>query len=431
MLQQVVESYLHPFAASQNFSGAVLLARQGKIEALAAGGMANYELDVPNRPDTVFHLASVSKPFTALAVLLVEEQGWVSLDDPIQRHVRGIPRGDQITLAHLLTNTSGLPDINGAPFYDRISRFPQTSTRLAGLIGDWLAGTDDTQEPGRYLYSNTNYNLLAYILERVTGWDYSDLLRDAIFAPLGMDATGHDGDAGKLIPSRAAGYTPSGIDGVENAPYLDWSSKTGNGSLYSTVEDLYRFHQALTDGALLRKRRLSDLVRSSEGYSFGWFSRDGGRSMLATGRSPGFTASFERFEEEDACVIVLSNSYSTVTQSPIARDLAAILSGREPSGQRSIQPVELPPAALDRFVGTYNGGPEFFRPGTTLTVERGPAGLLMRWSADLAVPLAPLGESLFMDRMFWARVRFETNRAGRVSYLIWSYDGRDYPAERT
>jgi len=237
-----VDTYLKPYLDAASFSGAVLLARGGKVLLSKGYGMANYELNIPNTPQTKFHIASLSKTFTAAAILQLQERGLLSVQDPIARFIPDYPRGNEITLHHLLTHTSGIPDINGVPEYDSLSRFAQTPASLIAVFRDRPL----LFEPGaRYSYSNSNYNLLAFVIEKVSGKTYGEFLQENIFGPAGMTSTGHDGDPATLLTNRATGYVPSGLFDLANAPFLDWSAKTGNGSIYSTVEDLYRWDRVL------------------------------------------------------------------------------------------------------------------------------------------------------------------------------------------
>src|SRR5262245_24471349 len=155
-----VDAYLRPFVDGGNFSGAVLVAREEKPIVDRAYGMASYELGVANTPRTRFHIASVSKPFTAAAILMLEAQGKLAVTDPVARFLPDFPRGQSITLLHLLTHTSGIADINGAPIYEAESKKPHTPLDLVGLI----RALEPAAAPGeRYAYSNSNYNILAYV----------------------------------------------------------------------------------------------------------------------------------------------------------------------------------------------------------------------------------------------------------------------------
>jgi CubicO group peptidase (beta-lactamase class C family) len=222
-----LEAYLKPFTETGNFTGAVLVARKGRVLFRHAYGMANYELQIPNSPATRFHIASVSKPFTAMTILQLEEQERLRVSDPVARFIPDFPNGDRIKLEHLLTHTSGIPNVNDLPDYDTFARSPHT---IEQLVAKFSSLPLDFQPGSDYHYSNSNYNLLALILEKVSGETYGDV-RKHILDPAGMQKTGHDGEALRLIPLAASGYEPAGINSYEKAPYLDWSNKAGNGSL--------------------------------------------------------------------------------------------------------------------------------------------------------------------------------------------------------
>ena len=324
-----LQAYLKPFVETGNFTGAVLVARRARVLFRHAYGMANYELQSPNSPATRFHIASVSKPFTATAILQLEEQGRLSVSDPVAHFVSDFPNGDRIKLEHLLTHTSGIPNVNDLPDYDTFARTPHT---VEQLVAKFSSLPLDFQPGSDYHYSNSNYNLLALILEKASGESYGEYVRKHILDRAGMQNTGHDGEALRLIPLAASGYGPAGINSYEKAPYLDWSNKTGNGSLYSTVDDLYRFDRALNTDTLLKAATRQKYFVEGRGNRFGWFNRKRAahRVMSSNGRSPGFTAQLDRFPDDDVTVIVLSNSYATVSQDPMAAGLAAIVFGEQP-----------------------------------------------------------------------------------------------------
>ena len=424
-----INAYLKPFVETGNFSGAVLVARKGQVLFRGAYGMANYELEVPNSPETRFHIASVSKPFTAMAILQLQEQGKLNIADPVAKYVPGFPHGDQITIEHLLTHTSGIHNVNDLPDYDTFARSPHTIEELVAKFAnqplDFPPGSD-------YRYSNSNYNLLALILEKVSGERYSDYLQRHIFEPAGMRNTGHDGDAQRLIPQAASGYEPAGVASYEKAPYLDWSNKTGNGSLYSTLDDLYRFDRALNTDLLLKKATRDKYFVEGRGNRFGWFQRkrSGHRVMSSNGRSPGFTAQLDRFPDEDATVIVLSNSYATPSQDPIAPSLGAITLGDEPEKPPALAAAAIAPDKLALYSGQYQYGPDYFVPNAKFTLTVEPGSLLLELGS-FRTPLVPISDHEFVDRSFLARVLFRTDATGKVENMKYIYAGKEFVAKRT
>ncbi|MGE5205337.1 MAG: serine hydrolase domain-containing protein [Chlamydiota bacterium] len=423
-----IQSYLTPFVETGNFTGAVLIARKGRTLFRRAYGMANYELQVPNTPETRFHIASVSKPFTAMAILQLQEQGRLRVSDYLARFLPNFPHADRITLDNLLTHTSGIPNVNDLPDYDTFARSPHTLQELvaefAGLPLEFQPGSD-------YHYSNSNYNLLALVVEKVAGESYGDYVREHILDPAGMRHSGHDGDARRLIPFAASGYEPAGITGHEKAPYLDWSNKTGNGSLYSTVGDLYRFDRALNTNALLQAATRQKYFVEGRGNRYGWFvrRRAGRRVMSSNGRSPGFTAELDRFPDDDVTVIVLSNSYASVSQDPIAEALAAIVFGQKAPPPPLMRAAAMPQTVLQSYAGEYQFGPEYFVPNAKASLIARPGYLLLQ-VGDFRTPLVPLSATEFLERNFFGHAVIAKDPKGKVSGLTYRYAGKDFAARR-
>ena len=423
-----IRAYLAPFVESGNFTGAVFVARGREILLREAYGMANYELQVPNSPETRFHIASVSKPFTAAAILQLQEQGRLNISDRVSRFVPDFPNGDKITLDHLLTHTSGIPNINDLPDYNDFARTPHTLQQLvakfAGLPLEFQPGAD-------YRYSNSNYNLLAFIIEKVSGQSYGEYIREHILLPAGMVTSGNDSDASRLIPYVASGYEPHGIGGYEKAPYLDWSNKTGNGSLYSTLDDLSHFDRALNTDIILKPATREKYFVEGKGSRYGWFirKRSGHRVMSANGRSPGFTAELDRFSDDDVTIIVLSNSYASVSQDPIAEALAAIVFGQEPSAPPQMHPAPVPQSALAAYAGEYQFGPNYFVPNAKATL-RAESGFLLLEVGSLRTPLVPTSPTEFLERTFFGHVIFSLKPEAKPESLTYRYAGREFIAKR-
>ncbi len=427
-LAQRVDRYLQPYLDLAAFSGVVLLARHGNILLERAYGMANYELGVPIRIGTRFHIASVSKTFTAAAVLQLVERGKISVRDPIAKFVPDYPRGNEITVHHLLAHASGIPDVNGLPGYDTIARLPHTTASLVALFRDQPL---DFVPGSRYSYSNSNYNLLAYIIEHVSGMGYGEFLEQNIFRPAGLTSTAHDSSPASLVPDRASGYMPVGAIGLANAPYIDWTTKTGNGSLYSTAEDLFHWDRALHGGKVLKDQSVALMFTAQlGGVGYGWMvgQRLNRRVYRMSGRSPGFSSEIQHYPDEDLLVVVLSNNYAA-TATAVATDLAAMVL-REPVISLAVRsPVAISPGTLDRYTGRYLGGDDFLIPRVTLTLDNRDGELVMSWSSGAVEELVPQSDSTFLDRRFWSLVRFGTSSAdsGRLTYQS---GGKDYIARR-
>jgi CubicO group peptidase (beta-lactamase class C family) len=423
-----VDKYIQPFIRAGGFSGAVLMARGGRILLAKGYGAANIELNVSNTPQTKFQIASLSKSFTAAAIMMLEERGQLRVMDPLSAFISDYPKGDRITIHHLLTHTSGIPNVNDFPDYDARSKFPHG---LEEIIS-WFKDKPLDFAPGeRYGYSNSNYNLLAAIIEKASGESYGRFLKKNIFDPLDMKDTGHNDGPRTLLNNRAYGYAPAGNGGIENAPFLDWAIKTGNGSLYSTVEDLFKWDRALYTEKILQRDTIRKMFTEHiAGTGYGWFLAKhlNRRVTYYNGKSPGFTSYIDRFIDDDACIIILSNNYAPVPHI-ITKDLAAILFGEPYSEPEDLKPVEVDIEDLELLTGCYQFGKDFYRPEAVVSVERQGDFLVLNWGGGYLSPLNALSETIFFDRNFWARIIFEKDGQGRVTRFIWR-DSRDYPSEK-
>ena len=417
-ISSLIDARVKEYADAGLFSGVVLVAKGDAIVYQKAFGFADRTFNVPNTVDTRFQIASVSKPITAAAVLLLADRGKLSLTDPVSRFVPDFPNGDRITIEELVTHYSGLADASSLPEYTTTwSRLPQTPASLVAQ----LAKLPLRGEPGsRYSYSNSNYHLLALIIEKVSGMSYGDFLARNIFTPLGMSETGHHGDEKDVIPRLATGYAPKDADVIEKPAYLDWSSKTGNGSLYSTAGDLLKFQP----GRLLKPETLKlsygfDLKNRSVGYFWFHHVRNGHRSIFINGSSPGFKAHLERFIDDDTAVIVLSNLYIGAP-TPMVNDISDLLWADNPKLEPVPKRVERSSADLDRDTGDYQFDKNYFVPNVVAHVERREGYLVMTYkSTGFVIPLVPTAGGYF-DRIFWSTVRFENDK------LIYRNGGVDY-----
>jgi len=326
-----LREHMDGLAKNDGFSGAVLVIKDGQPLLRQAYGKANYELDVPNTPETKFRLGSITKQFTAMAVMILAEQGKLSVDDPIGKRLDNAPAAwDKIAIRHLLTHTSGIPSYTGFP--QMMSR----TVRLPASVDEIIATFRDKSlefEPGeKFTYSNSGYIVLGKIIERASGQDYASFVRQNIFQPLEMNDTGYDQNMA-ILPHRAAGYARV-LGVLANAPYIDMTWPHAAGALYSTVEDLARWDQALSAGKLIGADSYKTMftpARSS--YAFGWFvrEREGHKEIGHGGGIHGFSSSILRYPDDKLCVVVLNNVVPTRSEQ-IGRDLAGIVLGLPPRG---------------------------------------------------------------------------------------------------
>lgn len=356
---QLVEKYVE----YGQFNGSLLVSQNGKVIYKQAFGMANVEWKVPNQVDTKYRLASVSKQFTAMLILQLVQQGKLDLHAPISKYLPDYPRarGQKITLHHLLSHSSGIPNFTSFREYrSRIMRNAHTPEQLVHLF--------DTLplefEPGKqFNYSNSGYVLLGHIIEKVSGKSYEQCLRDQIFIPLNMNNSGYD-HTDLILPKRALGYEIVGR-GFVNAGFIDMSVPFAAGALYSTVEDLYLWDQGLyTDvllSAELRARLFTNYFEAQDGrYGYGWGvypipSVRQNRTLLFaehSGGINGFNTFISRELNDKNCIIALSNT-GGVALGDLSHAISAILFDMPYDLPKKSMAFEL--ADLIRSQGLANG----------------------------------------------------------------------------
>ena len=321
-LQAKVDERLGGLVKANQFSGAVLVARDGRVLLSKGYGMANLEDETPNTPQTKFRLGSITKQFTATAIMMLQEQGKLNVQDSICKYVADCPAAWQtVTLHHLLSHTGGVPNFTSFPDYFKTMTQPTT---VEALIARFKDKPLDFQPGEKWSYSNSGYVLLGQVIEKVSGKSYEAFLQENIFTPLGMTNTGYDHNA-KVLPHRAAGYMPQG-DTMMNALYLDMTIPFSAGALYSTVEDLYLWDQALYTEKLLSKKSLELMftpVKNNYGYGWGIDNQQGLKRIAHGGGIDGFVTFIARYPDAKAVVVVLCNNMRANPQA-IASDLAKL-----------------------------------------------------------------------------------------------------------
>jgi D-alanyl-D-alanine carboxypeptidase len=406
-LARRVDAYMEPLVRMNDFSGAVLVARRGKIMARRAYGLASVEQRVPATPTTAFGIGSVTKTFTAAAIELLAERGRLSLADPLSKFFPGFPRGNDISLAQILAHTSGIPDYYDLPEYAARRFEPMPAAAFAALV----AGKPLESQPGTSShYSNSGYRLLASVVEQASGLPYAEFLRTEFFAPLGMKDTGNLSDR-ILVPGLAQGYDPGfPPERLQHAAPVSATWLEGNGSLYSTVDDLLRWANAVRAERFVHASRLP--------YPYGWGQRErfGRDAIEQTGRVPiGYVSYLAIYPGEDLEVVVLGNVQAAVTER-IGVDLAAITLGApvSPVTTRPLAPMSRDSTELAQFAGRYE-----IAPGFVLTVIAGPRGLSLAGPDGAFLPLDATSPPRFFFRPLYVDVTFERDAAGRVVSLDW------------
>ncbi len=314
-LSQELDSYLTAIADEDEFSGAVLVARNGEIVLERAYGLADVANQLPNTRETRFQLASAAKPLTATAVMMLVQQNKLALDTRISEYLPTSPETWQnVTVRQLLSHTSGIPD------YFTFDEFDGEKN----LTPDAIIAAAKTQPlefgPGSdFDYSNTNYVLLGKLIETASGQSYGEFLRQNIFDPLDMTATGRDNGNEPTALGYLAYDEPAETSPITNA--------LGGGDLYSTVGDMYKFDRALDGDHLLSAAAREGMYAGGKyNYGLGWETQewDGRRVVSHNGGIEGFRSQFTRLPDEDAVIIILSNLESFDT-SQAAQDMLQMM----------------------------------------------------------------------------------------------------------
>ena len=297
------------------FNGAALVAENGKVIYKKGVGLANMEWNTPNEPDTKFRLGSITKQFTATLILQLVEEGKIKLDGKVSDYLPDYRQdtGAKITIHHLLSHTSGVPNYTAAPgFFENVSRNP---FKVDDFIKKYASGDLEFEPGAKFNYSNSGYFLLGAIIEKVTGKPYEQVLKEKITEPLGMKNTGYD-HYGTVLNKRAAGYikTPGGY---QNAPYLDMTIPYAAGSLYSTVEDLYLWDQALYGDKVISAASKELMFKPNlENYGYGFAIKKTtlGPSKIVVpviehnGGINGFNTTIVRLVGDKRLVVLLDNT---------------------------------------------------------------------------------------------------------------------------
>jgi CubicO group peptidase (beta-lactamase class C family) len=425
------DEIVNAYVKQNKFSGSVLVAKSGKVILSKGYGMANYELDVPNTPQTKFRLGSITKQFTSMAIMQLQERGLLNIEDPITKYLPDLPKetGDKVTIFHLLTHTSGIPSVTNFPDYAQIKMSKFSGEKLLA----WLKGKTLEFAPGEnFKYNNSGYILLGYIVEKVSGKPYEQFVQENIFTPLGMKNTGFDRN-NVVIKNRAAGYTVKGKE-LENSEYIDMTVPGGAGAMYSTVEDLYTWDRALYTEKLVKKATLEKVYTPFKSkYAYGWvvdeqFNR---KRLNHGGGIDGFNTIIVRFLNDDTCIIALSNTVPA-TLGPMSQKLAALLFGEkyelpqdEVAAAAARKEIKVDPKIFDAYVGDYQLAPNFI-----MTVTREGDKLMVQATGQGKSEIFPESETKFFSKVVNAQLVFNKDDKGVVEKLTLYQNGNEVPGKK-
>jgi len=390
-----IDAYLAPYLADGHLSGTLLVAKEGAIVYERSFGMANYELKVPNTPSTRFCVASITKPMTIAVISQLVGEGLLETEDPVSKWIPDFPRGDEITVSHLLNHRAGIAH---RVTTDEDEGRPLTPAEVVERV----KASELIFEPGeKSVYSSAGYTVLARIIELVTGEPYGVVMERRLFTPTGMRHSVHP-DFPHLIPDRATSYVPS-LDGVLSAPLKDLSFLAGAGSVFSTPSDLHAMIRALLDG------KLGDTAKQA-------LLRETGLSW--NGITNGYRA-FADYHADSGVEVVFAGNLNTGAVNRLRADVPKIMIGESVAtpARIAVKPVEVDEKSLRRFEGVYESdrGQSF-----PIHVERG-----MIFAGDRL--LIPTSETSFYSLQEYGRVNVILDDDGNVERLDWEWGGQFWP----
>ena len=426
------EAVLEKIAAqafpSDKPGAAVLVMKGGKTLLRAGYGMADLEQGTKIAPDSVFRIGSVTKQFTSVAVLQLIESGKIALGDPITKFIPDYPtQGKTITIAHLLTHTSGIQSYTDKPDFLTAGQRDYTPVKIIETFRNDPMKFD----PGaQWAYNNSGYILLGYIIEKVSGMPYAEYLKKNVFPRAGLTHTWY-GDNAPIIPKRVPGYSRSGPS-VVNARYLSMTFPYAAGALLSTVDDLAQWNAALAAGKVVDRKLLDQawtrykLTNGEEtGYGFGWSigALSGERVIQHGGGIFGYSSFALWMPERDVYVAVLSNTDSPDPDPGYVAGLLAL----EAIGKPWVA-VAIPMRAdeLAAYTGVYRVDENTTR---TLTLENGQ--LYSQRSGGRRSEIFPVAKDAFVFKNSFSRMTFERDGAGKVVGMVHEEGGTKKRAPRT
>lgn len=399
---------------------AVVVVQDGATLLRKGYGMADLERNVPIEPDMIFRIGSMTKQFTAVAVLQLVKEGKVKLDDPLAKYVPDFPNADKVTVEHLLTHTSGIKSYTAVPRFMTHLRDDMTPIQIVETVRD---EPTDFAPDAAFLYNNSGYVFLGIVIEKASGMAYRDYMQAKVFGPLGMTST-FVGDENLVVPRRVQGYERGPDGAVRHSRYISMSQPYAAGSIESSVDDLAKWSaQLLSGGAidadLLQLAWTSHKTANGKptGYGFGWqvSEEDGLRYIEHGGGIPGFVSHGTLVPERKLFVTVLHNALGTdIDPQWLASALAFEALGR-PWNQT---PVTLSQAELERFTGVY----QFEEVKRTITLEDGKLFAQREGSEKFAVvPVA--GDELVYEAAF-NRMKFARSAAGEAESVLFTAHGQ-------
>ena len=305
--QKIAQKLDHYLSKPGTFNGTALVVYKGDILLYKGYGYKNKTLNTLNDTATIFRIGSLTKPFTATVIMRLEQEGWLHVQDPVSRYIPNYPGGDSITIEQLLIHHSGVKEYLAVK---EIQQLPDSAPPISmEKLISYFKDEPRVLQPGeKFPYSNSNYILLAYIIEKITNEKFEHVVRKVIFDPLQMHHSGFD-FMGLKTPDKSTGHERH-KEGIVSVIDFDSTYAPGCGSMFTTVMDLYKFYKGLYSGQVISdSTRERAFIPRQWLYGYGWFSYSayGKKCISHAGGVPGFVADMKFYPDDDLCIILLNN----------------------------------------------------------------------------------------------------------------------------
>jgi CubicO group peptidase (beta-lactamase class C family) len=406
--QQKMDELLSAYNQQNKFSGVVLVAKGGNIIIEKGYGYRNVAAKIPHEVNDIFVIASNTKQITAAAVMKLQEEGKLSVQDKLSNYYPDFPNASKITIEELLTHTSGI--YNNTNDTVLMRQDPTQHFTEAKAVGILKAYPLDFEPGTKFNYSNSGYILLGYIIAKAAKKPYEQVVREKIFQPLGMTHSGFD-FTNLNSPYKSTGYVSISKNNAVPAPIIDSTIGFSTSSIYSTVEDLYKWERGIATDKILNPESWKKVFTPHfNKYGYGWVidTAYGKLLMEHSGITSGFTSDIIRFPQDGAVVIVLDNSTSGFIEG-IAKDLAAIVFHQPYTLPEDIKGITLSTAVLQKYVGKYQD-----KNGVSGVIRVEGDHLLNVFLGNEDVELYPQKDGFFLPKGHDGKVEFVKDSSGKV-----------------
>jgi CubicO group peptidase (beta-lactamase class C family) len=409
-IKDKINEYLELYTKLWAFSGSIAAVKDGEILLKKAYGYANLEHKVENNIGTKYKIWSITKQFTAAAILILEERGLLKVEDSFYKYFPElINLNPQISIHHLLTHTSGIFNYSNLP--DSHKTFQRMHHKKSDLIKMFASKTLDFEPGTQWNYSNTGYYFLGMLIEKLSGMTYSEFLTENILLPLGMFNTGVDDDK-KIIANKASGYYLNGNNLIQ-CNYINMNLMLSSGAMYSTVEDLLIWDQALNSDKLLSRKsieKMNTIYKNNYGYGVAINMNGNRRVVHHNGGCEGFLAEIHRYVNDNFAVVVLSN-YGFTAVNKLCKAIASIAFGESYELPAKPEVFHLSDNELESYLGVYEES------GFKLELKKEKDDIFLIIDDEYILPAYPISENVLHHTWIDEEYTFTKDEDGQL--YLW------------